>query len=35
MIDDLGLLAARTAIGLSLASHGAQKAFGWFGGPSR
>jgi putative oxidoreductase len=33
MIDDLGLLAARAAIGLSLASHGAQKAFGWFGGP--
>lgn len=33
MIDDLGLFLARTALGLSLASHGAQKAFGWFGGP--
>ncbi len=33
MIDDLGLLVARAALGLSLASHGAQKAFGWFGGP--
>jgi len=29
----LGLLAARLALGLSLASHGAQKAFGWFEGP--
>jgi putative oxidoreductase len=33
MIDDLGLLAARAALGLSFASHGAQKGFGWFGGP--
>jgi putative oxidoreductase len=33
MIDDLGLLLARAALGLSIASHGAQKAFGWFGGP--
>ncbi len=33
MIDDLGLLVSRAALGLSLASHGAQKAFGWFGGP--
>jgi putative oxidoreductase len=33
MIADLGLLTARLAIGLGLASHGAQKAFGWFGGP--
>jgi putative oxidoreductase len=33
MIDDLGLFAARVAVGLSFASHGAQKAFGWFGGP--
>lgn len=33
MIEDLGLLAARVALGLGLASHGAQKAFGWFGGP--
>lgn len=33
MIDHLGLLASRLAIGLSYASHGAQKAFGWFEGP--
>jgi putative oxidoreductase len=33
VIDDLGLLASRLAIGLSYASHGAQKAFGWFEGP--
>src|SRR5579884_98112 len=33
MIDDRGLLAARLALGLSYASHGAQKAFGWFDGP--
>ncbi len=33
MIDDLGLLASRLAVGLSYASHGAQKAFGWFEGP--
>ncbi|HEX3468565.1 MAG TPA: DoxX family protein [Candidatus Elarobacter sp.] len=33
MIDDLGLLAARVALGLSFASHGAQKGFGWFDGP--
>jgi putative oxidoreductase len=33
MTDDLGLLVARAALGLSLASHGAQKAFGWFEGP--
>jgi putative oxidoreductase len=33
VIDDLGLLVARVAVGLSFASHGAQKAFGWFGGP--
>ena len=33
MINDLGLLAARLAIGLGMASHGAQKAFGWFEGP--
>lgn len=33
MIDDLGLFVSRVAIGLSFASHGAQKAFGWFGGP--
>jgi len=33
MIDAVGLLAARVAVGLSYASHGTQKAFGWFGGP--
>lgn len=27
-----GLLIARLVLGLSLASHGAQKLFGWFGG---
>jgi putative oxidoreductase len=32
-MHDLGLLAARLGIGLGLASHGAQKAFGWFEGP--
>ena len=32
-MHDLGLLAARAALGLGLASHGAQKAFGWFEGP--
>ncbi len=32
-MNDLGLLAARLALGLSMASHGAQKAFGWYGGP--
>ena len=33
MIDDLGLLAARLAVGLGYAAHGAQKALGWFEGP--
>jgi putative oxidoreductase len=33
MIDDLGLLVSRLAVGLGYASHGAQKAFGWFEGP--
>ncbi|HTW83215.1 MAG TPA: DoxX family protein [Candidatus Sulfotelmatobacter sp.] len=33
MIDDLVLLAVRLAVGGSIASHGAQKAFGWFEGP--
>ena len=28
----LGLLIARVVIGLTLAGHGAQKLFGWFGG---
>ncbi|HYZ15050.1 MAG TPA: DoxX family protein [Candidatus Acidoferrum sp.] len=32
MIHDLGLLAARLAFGLSFASYGTQKAFGWFDG---
>jgi putative oxidoreductase len=32
-LDDLGLLVARGALGASFASHGAQKAFGWFEGP--
>ena len=31
-MHDLGLLAARLALGLGLASHGSQKAFGWFEG---
>lgn len=29
---DVGLLILRVALGLLLAAHGAQKAFGWFGG---
>lgn len=33
MIDDLGLLIARVALGAGYASHGAQKAYGWFDGP--
>lgn len=33
MIDDLGLLVARVTFGASYASHGAQKALGWFDGP--
>jgi putative oxidoreductase len=33
MLRDIGLLAARATVGLAFASHGAQKAFGWFGGP--
>jgi putative oxidoreductase len=31
-ISDLALLSARLLVGLGLAAHGAQKAFGWFGG---
>jgi len=30
---DGALLAARVALGASIAAHGAQKLFGWFGGP--
>jgi putative oxidoreductase len=30
---DVGLLALRASAGLLLAGHGAQKLFGWFGGP--
>lgn len=33
MLRDVGLLLARGAVGLSMSAHGAQKAFGWFGGP--
>lgn len=29
---DLGLLIIRLVIGLTMAGHGAQKLFGWFGG---
>jgi putative oxidoreductase len=30
---DVGLLALRLALGATMAVHGAQKLFGWFGGP--
>ncbi len=33
MLRDVGTLAARVVIGTSFAAHGAQKAYGWFGGP--
>ncbi len=33
MLRDIGTLLARTTLGLSIAAHGAQKAFGWFDGP--
>ena len=31
-VRDVALLAARVALGTSIAAHGAQKMFGWFGG---
>ncbi|MFI9582996.1 DoxX family protein [Streptomyces sp. NPDC052236] len=31
--NDAGVLVLRLAVGLILAGHGAQKLFGWFGGP--
>ena len=30
---EIGLLLLRLAVGLTLAAHGTQKLFGWFGGP--
>jgi putative oxidoreductase len=33
MSIDLGILILRVFIGLLIAAHGAQKLFGWFGGP--
>ncbi|MEU6116827.1 DoxX family protein [Streptomyces sp. NPDC047117] len=30
---DLGLLVLRLAVGLTMAAHGSQKLFAWFGGP--
>jgi putative oxidoreductase len=33
MSIDLGLLLLRALVGLIVAAHGAQKLFGWFGGP--
>jgi putative oxidoreductase len=33
--QDLGTLALRLGVGGALAAHGAQKLFGWFGGPGR
>src|SRR2546423_11443202 len=32
-IGDVGLLLLRVGVGLTFAAHGAQKAFGWWGGP--
>ncbi|GAC1421297.1 MAG: hypothetical protein NVSMB64_30110 [Candidatus Velthaea sp.] len=33
MMNDLALLTSRLTVGGSMFAHGAQKAFGWFGGP--
>ena len=33
MLRDIGILLARSTLGLSFAAHGTQKAFGWFEGP--
>jgi putative oxidoreductase len=33
MFPDFALLVMRSVIGISLMGHGAQKLFGWFGGP--
>jgi putative oxidoreductase len=33
MAISLGLLILRIVVGLTLAAHGSQKLFGWFGGP--
>jgi putative oxidoreductase len=30
---DVGLLLLRVVVGLTMAAHGAQKLFGWYGGP--
>jgi len=30
---DIGLLLLLLTVGLTLAAHGTQKLFGWFGGP--